>query len=487
MFWRKKTTKPAEVAQDSAPSLYFSTDVEPPHKLDVLRDAMSRTFQSSAPVANGTGMDSMDSIPLKAAYSLASQNIPDVQFSWFASQGFIGHQTAAMIAQHWLVDKACTMPGKDAIRNGYEITVNDGTEVPPETLDQMRDIDKNFRINEQMLEFISMGRVFGIRIAMFLVDGIDYAAPFNPDGVKPGSYKGITQIDPYWLAPELSMDAASNPSATDFYEPTWWRVNGKRVHRSHLCIFRTGQLPDILKPTYLYGGIPIPQKIFERVYAAERTANEAPQLAMTKRTNTIHTDVGAALANQAEFENRMAQWSLYRDNYGVKVLGQDETAEQFDTSLADLDAVIMTQYQIVAAAANVPATKLLGTSPKGFNATGEFEMRSYHEELESIQTHDLTPFLDRHHLLSIRSFIGQDFSTTVVWKPLDAMTSAELATVNKTKAETDAILLNAGAIDGEDVRNRIISDPESGYTGIAPAEFVDVEETANEEASDLGG
>ena len=58
----------------------------------------------------------------------------------------------------------------------------------------------------------------------------------------------------------------------------------------------------------------------------------------------------------------------------------------------------MSQYQLVAAAANVPATKLLGTTPKGFNATGEYEEASYHEELESIQANDLSRLLARHHL-----------------------------------------------------------------------------------------
>nr|WP_231642992.1 anti-CBASS Acb1 family protein [Ralstonia syzygii] len=134
----------------------------------------------------------------------------------------------------------------------------------------------------------------------------------------------------------------------------------------------------------------------------------------------------------------------------------------------------MTQYQLVAAAANVPATKLLGTSPKGFNATGEFEESSYHEELESIQAHDLTPLLDRHHLLVIRSEIApkfgvEPFATTVAWNPLDSMTAKERAEVNKMEAETGAILVQSGAIDGIDERRRITQDPASGYTGIEEA------------------
>ena len=74
----------------------------------------------------------------------------------------------------------------------------------------------------------------------------------------------------------------------------------------------------------------------------------------------------------------------------------------------------MTQYQLVAAAAGVPATKLLGTSPKGFNATGEFEESSYGEELESIQQHDLSPLVNRHHLLLIRSHVTKKFKINAV-------------------------------------------------------------------------
>jgi len=42
---------------------------------------------------------------------------------------------------------------------------------------------------------------------------------------------------------------------------------------------------------YMYGGIPVSQRIMERVYAAERTANEGPLLAMSKRTNVWLTNM----------------------------------------------------------------------------------------------------------------------------------------------------------------------------------------------------
>jgi phage-related protein (TIGR01555 family) len=423
----------------------------------------------------GVGMDSFGDMQTARALNSIGGFMPVTQFGWFASQGFIGWQTAAILSQHWLIDKACTMPGDDAVRHGYEITVNDGDDVDPKLLDEMHRLDKKFKIKQNCREFMKMGRIFGIRHAMFIVDSADaeyYAKPFNPDGVTPGSYKGISQIDPYWIAPELSGQAASNPASMDFYEPTWWRVNGKRVHRSHMVIMRNGDdLPDILKPSYLYGGIPIPQKIAERVYAAERTANEAPLLAMTKRLTAIKCDADAALANPEAFQMKMETWVGWRDNMGIKVIGMGEEIEQFDTSLAELDATIMTQYQLVAAASNVPATKLLGTQPKGFNASGEYEEASYHEELETIQENILSPLVERHHLLLMRSYIAPKFSvapfhTEVTWKPVDSPTAKEQAEMNKLKADTDGVLVSAGAIDGLDVRHRLIADADSGFNGI---------------------
>src|SRR6202000_510843 len=120
-------------------------------------------------------------------------------------------------------------------------------------------------------DVLPFGCMFGVRIAYFKVDSPDpkyYEKPFNIDGVRPGSYKGIVQIDPYWVAPLLDRDAESRPASMHFYEPTWWIVDGQRFHRDHLIIFRNDEPADILKPVYIYGGVPVPRQLMEGVYAA---------------------------------------------------------------------------------------------------------------------------------------------------------------------------------------------------------------------------
>jgi phage-related protein (TIGR01555 family) len=466
------------------PASFFTSDLDGPIRN---RDELVAVIQQrSIPVQpqafkvyglDGVAMDSAGgdlAMSAKAAFQLAGANVPDAQLLWFASQGFIGFQLCALLSQQWLIDKACTIPARDAIRNGYRITSTSG-DVAPEILAKLEAADKRYGIKQQCRELVRGARVFGIRIAIFKVDSPDpkyYENPFNPDGIRPGSYRGIVQVDPYWCVPELSMAGASDPSSADFYEPTYWVIRGQRYHRSHLVIVRGPEVPDVLKPSYQFAGISLVQRIYERVYAAERTANEGPQLALTKRAMVFYTDTGKALADQGKFQERLATWASYRDNYGVKVADKDgDKVEQHDTALGDFDQTVMTQYQLVAAIANVPATKLLGTTPKGFNSSGDYEADAYHEELESIQTNDMGPLVSRHHICVIRSEIAPaagvaPFGVVVDWNPTDSPSAKDEAEIRKIDAERDKALVDAGAIDGMDVRARLVADPKSGYDGL---------------------
>lgn len=407
--------------------------------------------------------------------------IPLAESGWYAAQSFIGYQMCAVLAQHWFIDKACTMPARDAIRNGWDITRDDGEKLTPKVTDALRTFEKRYKLKENCVEAVRKCRMFGVRVVLFEVNSLDpdyYVKPFNPDGVTAGSYKGISQVDPYWITPELDFDAAANPASKNFYEPTYWRINGQRYHRSHLVILKTCEVPDVLKPAYYFGGVPLPQRIYERVYAAERTANEGPQLALTKRLSVIEgVDMAAAAAKPELLMQNIQRLAYFRDNYAVHLLGGTEKFNQHDTALADVDVVIMTQYQLCCAIAEVPATKMLGTMPKGFNATGEYEESSYHETLESVQEHDMAPIIQRHTLLTIRSYIAPKFGipvfeTGIAFSELDAETSKEHAERTFLESQRDKNWAESGAIDGVDIRQRLISDKESGYSGIEAVEPV---------------
>lgn len=389
-------------------------------------------------------------------------SISDALSMWYVNQGFIGHQLAALVAQNWLVFKACDMPSRDALRNGWRIT---GTLSDAEK-EELERSDIRMGIKRTMRDFLTMGRVFGVRIAIPQINYEDpdaaYKLPFNPDGVRAGTFQGWVTVDPYWTAPGVT---STRPDQMHFYDPEYWTIGGRQYHRSHLIIYRHGLLADILKPAYYYGGIPLPQLIMERVYGAERTANEAPLLALTKRTVVYKTDLERALANYGQLQEKIKQQAELWNNFGVRIIDKEaDEHQQFDTALADLDALIMTQYQLVAAASEVPATKLLGTSAKGFNATGENDEKNYHECLESIQGNDLQPLLDRHYLLLAAS---KSIKASVIaeWNPLAVPTASERATTAAAEATAAGTYIDKGVLGPDEVRRRLDEQEGGEYAG----------------------
>jgi hypothetical protein len=198
----------------------------------------------------------------------------------------------------------------------------------------------------------------------------------------------------------------------------------------------------------------------------------------------VYLDTIKAMAEPGYFKNQSEKWSFYRDNFGIKYLGKEDKMEQFDTNLSDLDTVIRSQFELACATSDgIPSVRVLGTSPKGFNSTGESENVFYRHILKTIIEKGSTKLVNKHHELLIKSHICPKFKipyfkTSVVWRPFDEMTAKEKTEVYKNKVDTSAVLINAGVIDASEERNRLINDPDSGFDGLLQSDsLVDVNAT----------
>lgn len=460
------------------------------NKDEIVKQIFQRDFSLLMPKKNGKAV-AMDSQVCNCSFK--GENIPDNILKFYGNQFFIGWQACALLRQNPYIDKACTIPAQDAISPDYKISyvenADNKSENDEEKLAEMKAIsDKDFNIKDVCYRANVNKKTFGISLVVPVVDGVDYEKPYNIEAVKKGSYKGMTVVEPYWTAPQLDSNAVSNPMNTGFQEPTWWRMpNGKLVHKSW-CIKRcNSELPDILKPTYYYGGIPLTQKIYERVYAAEKVANEAPLLALTKRMLVVDANIENLVANEEEVQKTINMAQYYRDNFSLWFKNPDDDIKQIDTSLTDFDSLVMTQYQLVACIADMPATKLLKTQPKGFNATGEYEQKDYIQSLQAIQEQDFIPILRMHYELFTKSFYGEAVDLAIVFNPIDTPSEKETAEVAKIWSDVDSNYIAAGVMSAEEVRDVRRSQDDSPYSALADDIEGDIEpslEQAADEAFD---
>lgn len=486
--------------------------VKPPINRDsIIKSMFPRTVDKVKSVRTTTlGAVAMDSankpqemaVALDASFqgtTLLSSQIPDKILEFFGNHSFIGWQACAILRQNYLINAACTIPAEDAMAPDFKLGYADNNDKKDEPEDQENkavDEQKLIDIKQAACDEYGIGalcrqltinkKTFGIGLAIpVMKDSVDMSLPFNLDGIKKGEFKGWTLVEPYWAAPNLDQDAAGNPSSKYFYEPTWWNIGGKLVHRSWCIKVLNTSVPDILKPTYYYGGIPLPQMIYERVYAADKVANEAPLLAMQKRLLYADADIENLIADPDTANTIMEALSWYRSNHGVMFKRPGDEIGQIDTALADFDSLIMTQYQLVATIANMPATKLLKTTPKGFNATGEYEWKDYAQSLVAIQEHDFKPLLNRHFELYTKSEFGKEIPMVVTFNPVDVPSEKDVAEVEEIYSRVLTNLSNSGVISNEEVRDIIRNKEGSMFSTLEEQSDEDLE--ANAEADKLAG
>ena len=414
------------------------------------------------------------------AFTNDAQNIPDEIFEFY-SRGFITWTTCAQFAQHEIINRACAVRGEDAVAVGYKISYADSDQAEKgggketkedkeksDYLAALMKVTKRMGIDEILRKLDYNKCVFGIGIAVPTFDGdVDMSLPFNIDTKGLETYTGYTVIEPYWLIPQFDEEAASDPSSKHFFEPTWWRLpNGKLIHRSWCTKVVNSYVSDILKPTYIYGGIPLTQMIYERVFAADKCANEAPMLALTKRLLVVDANIQQVLADPKHVKDLMDVVTYCRTNWGVMFKQPTANINQIDTSLGEYDQLIMTQYQLVASIAQMPATKLLKVTPTGFQSTGEYEWKDWAQSLMDVQEMEFTPLLERHfQLLSKKK--GKLVAVNIRWNAVDAPTAKEKADIQATKASTYSQLLSSGAVSPEEVRDVMRNDEEGEFTALS--------------------
>lgn len=395
---------------------------------------------------------------------------------------FIGWNACAVLKQNWLIDRAITIPAGDAIAPGFKLAFAEttaGDDNGNGSIDEKEQARRENFLKDCLASVDTFGirdickraeeckKTFGYALIVPVVEGADRSKPFNPAGIRPGSYKGLTVVEPMWITPVFG-EGGYRPASGDFYEPEFYVIAGsEKIHRSWCIKLINSRVPDILKPVYYFGGVPLTQQIYQRVYCAETVANEAPMLAMTKRLLAVEGEVVNAVANPDMFQQHMELFTECRDNFGVAMTERGSNLHQIDTTLTDFDQLIMTQYQLVASIAQMPVTKLLKVQVKGFDSAGDYEMDDYIMALVEIQNNAYTPIIQKHLACFTMSQFKEDTRLNIVWNAIDTPTEKESAEIRLINAQRDSVLIASGIINADEARDRLRNDEDGQYTALA--------------------
>jgi hypothetical protein len=112
---------------------------------------------------------------------------------------------------------------------------------------------------------------------------------------------------------------------------------------------------------------------------------------------------------------------------------------------------------IVSAASGIPATRVLGKSPDGLNASGESDIRNFYDYIASMQEQDIKPklqYMDKIMAKSELGYIPEDMKFEFV--PLWQVNEKEQAEIENIRAQRDSTYLREGAITTATVASQLL-------------------------------
>jgi phage-related protein (TIGR01555 family) len=380
----------------------------------------------------------------------------------------------------WLMRKVVDRPVSDMTRAWRD------WQAEKEQITLIEAEEKRLGLRDKIRRALTLGRLGGGALILG-VPGSDTMLPLNLRSIRKGGLRYVHVVSRY----QLSLgEIVTDPENEFFGQPAYYELSAAgatrvRIHPSRVIAFKGLPVPDMglsNRDDWFWGDSLI-QAIEDAVKNADAAQGNMAALIEEAKVDVIKVKGLMSQASSAEYEaaflKRFELANVAKSVHRALLLDSEEEWSQHQITWNGMPEVLQVFLSIVAGAADIPATILLGKSPDGMNATGDSDFRSYYDHINSKQENELRPLLERVDEVLLPSALGtepKDIAFT--WAPLWQMDEKQAAEVFKIKSEAVKIVADTGLVPdialSKAVGNFLIED------GLLPG--IDV---ALEEAPDM--
>lgn len=287
----------------------------------------------------------------------------------------------------------------------------------------------------------------------------------DPRKIPKGSLRGLRVVDPTWIYP--AMYNTQWPLADDFYKPSAWFVMGKTVHESRFMDIVSRPVPDILKPSYNFGGLSLTQLMEDYVVDWRDAKKNVIKILRTLRMRALKTDMDMRLQMPGEFDKRIKMFTQYQDNFGVWVIDTGEDLIHMQTSLSELSNLLSNYQDQLCIPSRITNLKLLGNAPAGLNASGESELSTWHETVSGYQDGNLRrPLENIFKIIQLSEFGEIKEDIYFEFRPLDEISEKERAEITKIRVDAVAVAADSMLVSSEEARDALKGIEGAGFENL---------------------
>jgi uncharacterized protein len=390
----------------------------------------------------------------------------------------------------WVARKVCDIPPFDACRAWRE------WQAEQDQIEKIEKAEREYGLQRKLMWALSKARLYGGAALIMGIEGQKFEDELDLEGVGKGDLKFVHAVTKWQIAAGPLMRDVTSPW---FGEPTYYfRSNvpvpdppaSEKLEQSSLGYqpgeqiyihpSRVVRLIGLDYPDWEQGpdqwGDSCLQPVLDAISNSGLVSSSIAAMISEAKLDVIKVPgllemLSTTEGSQKVFD-RFSQANVAKSVVNATLIDTAEEWERMQLSFSGMDAVMAMYLNIVSGAADIPATRLIGRSPAGENATGESDMRNYYDRLQADQKVRIQPALSRLDEVLLRSVFGdRDEDIYYEWSPLWQMDEEQKAAVALAKAQAHKIDVDAALINPDVLRearaNQLIED--GFYPGIEAA------------------
>lgn len=350
-------------------------------------------------------------------------------------------QIGAAYRGSWLVSRIVDLPAKDMLREWRD------WQAEADEITRITDIESRLKLRQKLRDAVIMGRLGGGAILLGLSDG-DASQPIR-DGLELRYLHVVSRH-------ELGLGVKdTDPNSDRFGEPVNFTFGSNTIHPSRVIPFKGEYVPALPNVSWqdAYWGDSIIDRVDMAVQNATTATDGFASLIDEAKVDIYKLDGLTKIALGGgdgidKMKNRLNEMASLKSAHRAMYLDAGDDWQARQLSFAGIPDVIKTYLGIVAGAADIPATRLLGKSPDGMNATGEGDMKNYWARIRADQSDILRPALQQLDPFILR-MANASPESYYEFAPLDTPSEKEGAEIEKLRAETVKLYQDTGLIDSD--------------------------------------
>lgn len=362
----------------------------------------------------------------------------------------------SLYRSHWIVRRIIDVIPEDMCKNWIDIK----SQLTPQQLKEYRAAEKKTGTIKNILLGLKWGRLYGGAIGIMLVSGQgdDLSEPLDVEAIMPGDYKGLLVID-RWNGCDPSLELVDDISSPDFGEPLYYQVAEPRlklsakIHASRVLRFPGAALPYWETAAEAEWDASELEVVYDELKKRDNVSWNIAQLTFMANLRIMKlADMDQILSSaDARFKqdlyNVISAQNMMMSNSGIQILGKDDDFLSHQYTFGGIAEVYEQFIMDISGAAGIPATRLFGRSPSGMDATGAADLKHYYELIETKQTAQLEPIIDKLMPVmaqSVWGYMPQDLEYS--FNPLERTEPKDKAEIAQKRTEMVINTFNAGLI-----------------------------------------